>query len=329
MNLSTEKADIYRALRADVSSQGARVLLASAPDEWPQIWSVVRGEESARVRIYVWNLTYDKARGDYKFQITGVDENRFVFSDDARTIILGYYADRGLYLASDSDARTSAFGASPAIQTTQEHLDDASRDGFKAFEKRGTGEIAIVVRHDMMATYLLEAPRLHEIGLTPGGLNEITTMAREADAASDPIALFPRSRTAVTVMRSVRSGTFARRVLSAYNGRCCVCKVQLDLVEAAHIVPAGATLSSDDTRNGLCLCALHHTAYDGGLLGVHPDYSISISAERVASLRSADRYRGIKTFREGLRRKIRLPEDYASRPDANLLRHGLVLREWS
>jgi putative restriction endonuclease len=328
MRLWPEKAEIYRTLRADVSSGSARVLLGSPADEWPQVWSVVRDDASARGRIYIWNLTYDATRGDYRFQITGVDGNRFVFSDDARTIILGYYAERGLYLASDADVRTGPFGASPAIQTSEEHLDGAARDGFAAFEKRGTGEVAIVIRRDMMATYLLEAARLHELGRTQDGIAEINTMAREADEPSDPVELFPRNRTAVTVMRSVRSGTFARRVVEAYGWRCCACGVQLDLVEAAHIVPAGAILSSDDTRNGLCLCSLHHNAYDDGLLGVHPDYSLSVSVSRIESLRSAGRDGGRRKFAEALCPSIIVPERSADRPEPRLLAEGLSARGW-
>jgi len=60
-------------------------------------------------------------------------------------------------------------------------------------------------------------------------------------------------------------------VLKAYQSQCVVCSVsRTDLLTAAHICPKSAG-GSDDWRNGLALCATHHTAFDRGLFGFHPE----------------------------------------------------------
>ena len=328
MKLSYEKRALYLRIREDLAALGARILLLSPPDEWPQVYSIVREIDAAVVRIYIWNLTYDTARGDFKFQLTGVDGNQFDFAPGARVVILGYLESSRLYLAADSDLRTEVFGSSPAIQTTRQHLDDANRDGMKAFTKERTGEVAVVFRHDILATYLLQAGALHSIGRRNGGLLELNSVVAEIGAAADQPALTTRDRETVTLVRVIRSTNFMKRVIAAYDYRCCVCDVQLDLIEAAHIVPAGADLSSDDTRNGLCLCANHHQAYDDGLLGVHPDYSISISSAQISRLASLTRKGGLIDFRARLRPSIAVPYDPASRPDPDFLHRGLAARNW-
>ena len=59
-----------------------------------------------------------------------------------------------------------------------------------------------------------------------------------------------------------------------------MCDVDVrSLLAAAHIIPV-ADDGPDDARNGLVLCALHHLAFDTGLIRVKPaDLSIEIDAD--------------------------------------------------
>ena len=303
------------------------MLLLSPPDEWPQVFSVTFDASSTRVRIYIWHLTYDTARGDYKFQLTGVPGNHFAFEAGVCTVILGYYEPMRLYLAADSSYRTARFGSSPAIQTRQEHLDDANRDGFCAFTKSRTGETAVVVRHDFIATYLAETAAIHAVGALPDGVAQLNQLTK-AVGKPTPVVLTPRTKAASTVLRSVRSSDFSNRIMVAYEHGCCACELQLELVDAAHIVPVGAVLGSDDTRNGLALCKLHHKAYDDGLLGIHPDYSISVSVTQTARLGTIAKLGGLPVFHANLRTAIALPYNVNDHPDQDCLRIGLEARNW-
>ena len=49
-------------------------------------------------------------------------------------------------------------------------------------------------------------------------------------------------------------------------------KRNLDLVDAAHILPVGAPESIDDIRNGIAIAPTYHRAYDNGLIYLDEDY---------------------------------------------------------
>ncbi len=66
--------------------------------------------------------------------------------------------------------------------------------------------------------------------------------------------------------RTVRIGRSLWRaaVLSNFGQKCCICHIDVrELLDAAHIKSwSKAPKSRLDPRNGLCLCALHHRAFD-------------------------------------------------------------------
>jgi putative restriction endonuclease len=64
--------------------------------------------------------------------------------------------------------------------------------------------------------------------------------------------------------------SFRIKVFQRYGFQCAVCEMQIiDLVDAAHIIPK-AEHGTDDPRNGLPLCAIHHRAFDKGHFAIHP-----------------------------------------------------------
>lgn len=74
-------------------------------------------------------------------------------------------------------------------------------------------------------------------------------------------------------VRGVSSARFRRAVREAYDSRCVMCGMRLPPgpeggvagVDAAHILP-WAAYDLDVTANGLCLCKLHHWAFDQQIL---------------------------------------------------------------
>lgn len=60
-------------------------------------------------------------------------------------------------------------------------------------------------------------------------------------------------------------------VMSRQGPQCTVCGFGLlEALEAAHLVPKSAN-GSDDPRNGIVLCVLHHRLFDAGLFKIDPD----------------------------------------------------------
>jgi putative restriction endonuclease len=81
------------------------------------------------------------------------------------------------------------------------------------------------------------------------------------------------SRAAREVTAAPGQQRFKFTVFQRYGARCAVCAMDVpEVLDAAHIRPRGEC-GSDDPRNGLVLCALHHRALDAGLFAIHPDTS--------------------------------------------------------
>jgi hypothetical protein len=78
--------------------------------------------------------------------------------------------------------------------------------------------------------------------------------------------------------RGSASAKFRQQVRSAYHSTCLVCGLHLPStsfnstpgVDAAHILP-WSQYDLDHVSNGLCLCKLHHWAFDEGLLQIRLD----------------------------------------------------------
>lgn len=112
--------------------------------------------------------------------------------------------------------------------------------------------------------------------------------------------------------RQIRSAAFHEVIREIYDDSCAVCGAHRESpagdpeVEAAHIYPR-SELGSDDIRNGLALCKLHHWAFDSGWLSLDNDHCIVTDG--------ADRP-GSEEFSRLDGRPIRLPADeqYAPHP---------------
>ena len=106
-------------------------------------------------------------------------------------------------------------------------------------------------------------------------------------------------------------GFFRDAVLSAYDDTCCITGINIkSLLQACHIKPyreSDPVTERTNPRNGLCLNALHHEAFDAGIITVDTDYFMLLSQE------AKDRYSST-TFDEYFRKyegkKITLPNRF-------------------
>ncbi|WP_119069906.1 HNH endonuclease [Aggregatilinea lenta] len=88
----------------------------------------------------------------------------------------------------------------------------------------------------------------------------------------EPFKLFDKSaRPAALVPTRPQQQRFRFRVIQRYGACCPLCGLDIrDLLDAIHLTPKGKK-GSDDPRNGLVLCTLHHRALDTGLFGINPN----------------------------------------------------------
>ena len=110
---------------------------------------------------------------------------------------------------------------------------------------------------------------------------------------------------------------FRTQVTLAYEYRCAVCRLPfLELLDAAHIksdADGGAAI----VTNGLALCKIHHGAFDTNLMGISPDYKISI---RQSVLETFDGPTLQHSLKEMDGEKLRqLPPRKEQLPDSDLL----------
>jgi len=122
--------------------------------------------------------------------------------------------------------------------------------------------------------------------------------------------------TSLTKVRLHQRG-FRERVLEAYRSQCTFCRLkQLELLDAAHIIPDHEPSSQPTVNNGLALCKLHHAAFDSFILGVSPDYIIKVRPDILEETDGPLLIHGLQEF-EG--RKLTLPNRTEDYPDRDAL----------
>lgn len=89
-----------------------------------------------------------------------------------------------------------------------------------------------------------------------------------------------------------RDASFRSNVLEAYKHKCCICGSQFSIaqssaMEAAHIIPR-AKRGSDILQNSLCLCPVHHWAFDRGYIAIDSDGFIRVSSMVIGLGRDAE-----------------------------------------
>lgn len=119
--------------------------------------------------------------------------------------------------------------------------------------------------------------------------------------------------------RKQRDSVFRNKIKEIYDNQCAVCgkrrftPANYPEVEASHIYPKEKN-GSDDLRNGIALCKLHHWAFDNGLLAITNDYQVLVRDE----IKSNTDYEEIYMY-EG--KEIQLPDPQELKP------HSLFLTE--
>lgn len=110
---------------------------------------------------------------------------------------------------------------------------------------------------------------------------------------------------------------FRAKVLLAYDTTCAVCHLKHgSLLDAAHIIGDREERGDAVVTNGLTLCKIHHASYDSNMLGISPDYTVSINRELLNEVDGPMLKHGIQEM-DG--RELVLPARRAERPDRERL----------
>ncbi len=110
---------------------------------------------------------------------------------------------------------------------------------------------------------------------------------------------------------------FRSAVLAAYNYQCCITGISIpEVLSASHIAPWSVDQKNRmNPRNGLCFNAVHHRAFDVGLITITPDFRIKLSSilKRIKHDDAVDKF-----FFRYENEKIRQPSRFS--PDPRLLK---------
>ena len=123
-----------------------------------------------------------------------------------------------------------------------------------------------------------------------------------------------------------RDPKFVKLVMEAYNNACCICKKQLRIIQAAHIIPHSVPNCTDTINNGLALCVEHHKLYDDGLLIPRANRKIFLNENRVEFLKSINQTQGLESLREISKYEYFIPEESGKQPSNEYLERGLRIR---
>jgi putative restriction endonuclease len=122
---------------------------------------------------------------------------------------------------------------------------------------------------------------------------------------------------AAFTLRRLHQTAFRESVITAYSSTCTLCRLKhRELLDAAHIIPDNLPLGDPIIKNGLCLCKIHHAAYDQNLIGISPDFVIHV---RDDVLDESDGPMLLHGLQELHKRQIILPARKSDRPDPERL----------
>jgi putative restriction endonuclease len=132
-----------------------------------------------------------------------------------------------------------------------------------------------------------------------------------------PVDLAARREYAMaTVRRRLHQPVFRRRVLTAYRSACALCNLRHEnLLDAAHI-KEDSEGGQPIVPNGVAMCAIHHRAFDGNVIGIRPDYVIEVRRDVLDEVDGPT----LQFALQGMHgNNLRIPKPIAARPDVGLL----------
>lgn len=280
------------------------------------------------VCMYIWNCTHGggaaRAANEYRVQLTGTVP---MVQPNAITLLLGWHGDYEVFVGFDLTMHAGQASKSPSIQVKEETLQGAHVHAF-AVHNRQNGENAVAFRPEFLVDYALSAKSLHATGKAAADMSLLNGLDTLTEEAVGGVSDAGRRLVLSQIVRKYRATDFRKRVLGAYEHRCAACGVQLELLDAAHIIPVAADTSTDETKNGIALCKLHHAAYDRNLISFDESYKIEVSTSEESRLAAVNLGGGINEFKKNLRVAIHLPTDSRDYPPAVYIKEARRVRKW-
>jgi putative restriction endonuclease len=320
--------ELVTAITNAIAESGYSGQIASPIRRQPRRFIITGPKALQALTVYAWTLTFGgrpSLKNEYRIQMTSV-QSPLQLRTDGPTVLVGYEPDLNLFAGFDLERHRTFTTGSPSVQIDIQQLKLAEAQGL-SFHRKSNAEIAVGIRPDMFIAYAMNAQVLHRYGAEANVLRLLSRALQEEPPQQEVKVLSTERRRIITeVSRLTREAGFQRQVLFAYGQRCAVTRMQLRLVEAAHILPVGAPGSADHVRNGIALSPTYHRAFDAGLIYLDEQCRMRLNEGRLHALERLNLAGGVEAFRSPLGR-IFLPPDPQQHPSADFIRRANRFRQ--
>jgi len=303
---------LAKALIDAVYDSGAAAIFRSIPRTHPRVILIETPSGPIELWVYAWTLTHGgrpSLPDEYRIQMTSVT-SPLPLNPSGPTVLIGYEPNLKMFAGFDLVRHKTFTQGSPSVQVDVRTLHTALRDGM-AFDRKSNDEIAVGFRPDQFINYVLNSEDLHKYGKYTATFNLLQKASSLQKIEETELAVLPadRRRVVSTVSKLSRDANFRQKVTDAYGHRCAVTRMQLRLVEAAHIIPVGVPGSSDEVVNGLALSPTFHRAFDRCLIFLDESFIMRANVKMIAELVTLGLDGGLADFKRNLDKPIHLPAD--------------------
>lgn len=250
-----------------------------------------------------------------RIQINKTENFNNALNSMTEVIVLGYFADEKVFTAWNPYLMKDRFNQRQTISLYSRFSVQRQSVANKISAYRDSnGQSVISFLPDYLGLYLENLSNIH---LLPD--NELIELVNKSDVLNsineDGFSDFPEGHLTITHTRYKRDPRFKSIVYEAYDYRCAMCGIQLELIQAAHIVPHSHEKGTDEIGNGISLCALHHNAYDRSLIYFDSEFNIKINDSKIDYLQKVGLDSGFRKFQALSFDKIQLPNNHTLRPN--------------
>ena len=294
-------------------------------NRYPFIIKIQRGSECYTLRIFVLNYIRRLGRACRNaYTNEYIPAVEISGSNGVIPLLLTWHNGYDLLVGYDLRRHQCQVGEDvQSIQVTTESLCQAHQDYF-ALHLHEKKEILFVFQPALLCEYAIRNRALHSFLDNPVDLKLLYSASRNPLQISErelrQLSSTERSGIVLTLVSRIREIDFVRRILSAYSYRCGMCLELQFHVSVVRITQPTESVDTDDTSNGVALCALHRKAFEAGLLHLQDDYRIVFETRRVKRSEKRLSGRWTREAESKLRPCIALPAERDQWPSVERFR---------
>ena len=310
------KADLLGHIVDVIYNCGYKVTTLAPKGFFPFRLQIDSKSNTYKVHVYIWQLSKKiHNRNEFEIQVTGTDH--FILTPGEKTLLLGWWKEANIFVGFDVRKHLGKLHPSYLLKIQETILRKAYLNEFHLHCEEN-GETIVAFTPEIFAYYVNNLESLHNFSRPALDLAAIEKIVQVAQINHVVFTKQDRSDSELeddfmSLSSFLSDVSFKKRVLNVYGYRCAFCG-SLNSVEAVHIIPVNHENSTDETRNGLALCGLHHKAYDQALVTVAEDYSVVLNRYQAEELKKLKLEGGLAKFAKDLRPIILLPPAISDRP---------------